>query len=269
MSKPVQAAITGRARREERRGEKKGILGKLASGRRIIDTGRPGYDWITLDDGTIHQAINLKVSHLGGNEVRIVAKPNREGDYEVIGLDTGRALDSLGDAATTAATSPHTHNVANTALYDPVSTRRLLAGLVYHQSGDDPLLIRLYPFSYDDGNAYFPGGILDLTGYRPVSADKIAWVKIGFNIMDNAPMAVTGPEYDEIETIGYPELVAGEFPGLALCGVLLGNGQTTTPVEDDFLDIRPWIQSPGPAEKLYLHATYNGLGGVLGGALGS
>lgn len=240
MRKVIQRAITSRAYRDAHRDERKGVLGKIVGGKRVIETGRPGYHWITLDDGTIHEAINLEVSHMGGNEVRIVAKPNGQGVYEVIGLDMARALAALGTAATTAGSSPHSHNVPDTGQYDPVSSRRILEGLVYHRTGDPALTFRVYPFPYDNGRSFFSGGDpIDLTAYRPTSAFTQAWVKVGIDQATNQLIAARGTEYPNTDVIGYAELVATGLTGLALAGIRLTNGQTTVPLPTDFLDLRP------------------------------
>jgi hypothetical protein len=242
VSKHLQEAKTKRAEREARRGEKKGVLGKIVSGRRVIDTGRPNYDYITLDDGTIHEAINLRVPHLGGNEVRIVVKPNQQGVYEVQGLDTGRAIATLGAAAGTAQTGKHSHNIPNSGLYDPVSTRRLLDGLVYHRSGDPDLVVYVNAFSYDYAGQkrYWPGGIKNLQAYCPVTGSRQGFAKIGIDPVTNSIVVVQGGEYVLTQTIGQTELAQIPFTNyIPLCGVRLLDTQAA-PGPSDFLDCRPW-----------------------------
>lgn len=253
MSKQVQRSITGRFARESRRSVKTGTLGKIVGTARVIETGKPNIHYVTLDDGTVTEAINLKVSHLGGNEIRIEVKPGKGGRYEVIGLDTERALDTLGAAAAAAGTPAHSHNILNTALFDPVSHRRILEGLVYHHQGDDPLLLRIAGFPYDGGSSYFPDNSINLSApvdYRPTSADTKRWVKVGIDLSTNLPLVAAGPEMGSTVLTGYTDLVGIAFSGLALFGVLLRYGQTTTPALEDFLDLRPGYGDTADADHV-------------------
>lgn len=264
MGKDLQQAITARAQREQHRGEKKGVLGKIVSGRRVIDTGRPNFDYITLDDGTIAEAINTRVAHLGGNEVRVVVKPNQQGINEVIGLDTLRAIDTLGAAAGTAQAAKHSHNVPNSGLFDPVSTRRMLDGLVYHRSGDPDLVVYVNAFSYDYAGQkrYWPGGIQNLQSYCPVNANRQGWAKVGINPVTNSIVVIASAEYVLTQSIGATELAQIPFTNyLPLCGVRLLDTQAA-PGPDDFLDCRPWTTG---VRLLRKHWEVNGMAAAFQG----
>ncbi len=248
MSKQVQRAITNRHLRDKEHGVRYGVLGKVSGSRRIYETGRPNYVYVTLDDGTIAEALNLAVSWLGGDEIRVKCRPNTLGVLEVEGLDL-RTVEALGRAAQLARTPPHSHNVANTALYDEVSTRRLLEGLVYHKAGDPALTLRIVGFPYDQGRKYFPDSALNLlspTDYRPTTLNMQAWVKVGVDQSTNLPVAARGAEYANTATLGYAELVAVALPegSSALAGVRLTQGQTAAPTFSDFLDLRSGFGAP-------------------------
>jgi hypothetical protein len=212
------------------------------------------YHYVRVVQGsetTVIAAINLTVGRIPDQAV--IVDRTQTGEHVVVGLDE----ESLGDFAGSAApyvggAGIHTHRIGF-GNEDMVEGRRLEPGLVH---ADDALTVYIEPFHYvwQTVRKYWPGGLLDLTSYRPATANTWRWVLVCVAPSDNSATAVAGTDYSTISELTDDILADISAPGLIpLDGVKLREGQTSIDEEDDFACARPIITglgSPGSGDSL-------------------
>lgn len=196
--------------------------------------GKPGYTWVRVTSGdgvTVVPAINHVVANKP--DVPVWVEPNEGGVYEVTRI---RAEDFL--VFSGGATLPNT-SAAPTA-NAPTTARRLVPGLVVHESG---LTVRIQAFHYRYGvqSRYYPGGTLDLTSYVPTTSNRQVWCKVGVDPVSNSAVAVAGGEQVATVPLLDEALAAVDFSlYIPLAGVKLKTGDTSLASAARFADCRPW-----------------------------
>jgi hypothetical protein len=230
----------------ERYGERYGFLGKIVSGSYVVETG-DGRVWVTLEDGTALKAINKKVARKPG--IKVVVKPNRDGEMEIAGLQSAQTVASAGNngsAVSNLETPPHQHFIGS-GLEDPVESRRFMPGLLHAFSGLT-LYIEAFPFRYNGVDYRWPGGPYDISGDLPATTDYWAWVKVGINPATNTAVADTSTEKPLRSLLQLSDLDAIDFAtaGYIPCGgVIVQEGQTAGPLEADFAESREFLNAGG------------------------
>jgi hypothetical protein len=221
-------------------GERFAVFGKIVSGAWVIETG-DGRVWITLDDGTAIEAVNNAVARLPG--LKIIAKPNRDGDMEIIGVQSAITQQSTGQSNVPAIQAPPHRHFLGSGNEDPVESRRFMPGLLHAFSGLT-VYIESFAFRHNGVDYRWPGGSYDLTGNLPVTSGYWAWVKVGIDPATNTAVATTGTEVVLRASLSLALLDAIDFAtaGYIPCGgVIVQEGQTAGPLEADFAEAREFL----------------------------
>lgn len=181
-----------------------------------VDEEEPGRVLVTLDDGTVTQAIHDAGPRVGGLDVRMV---ERDGELIVIGVDSVKAREWMGDASQAISPSTPYHHHNDPSLWDDVGLRRFLPGQVHVSSG---MVVAIEPFFYPYAgtDVYYPGGTLDLSAYQPITADTWSWVKVGVDPATNTSIGMAGAEFSDLVPLG-PELLEDiDFAAYITCGAV-------------------------------------------------
>jgi hypothetical protein len=228
----------------ERFGEKFGMYGKQVAGSWVIETG-DGRVWVTLDDGTVIRAVNNAVARLPG--LKIIVKPNRDGEMEIIGVQSAITQQSTGQSNVPAVQAPPHRHFIGSGNEDPVEDRRFMPGLLHASSGLT-LYIESFAFRHNGMDYRWPGGSYDITGDLPVTAGYWAWIKVGIDPATNTAVADTSTEVPLRALLQLSDLDAIDFAtaGYIPCGgVIVQEGQTAGPLESDFAESREFLNVGG------------------------
>lgn len=249
------------AERRKRDGELYGTLGRSIAGVYEFKTSR-GTWYVTLDNGTIDECINNKTVL---KPIPVILKRNRAGQLEVTDLQVDKALEMVsGDhrKLSTLLTPIHDHSIAG-GNPDPVESRRFMPGLLHASSG---LTVYIEGFAYrwNGQDKRWLGGSMNLltpVDYRPSTASTHAWVKVGIDPETNTPVAIEGDEYPLAVTLTSDQLDAIDFATdnyIPVGGVQLSQGQTDSPLEDDFMEARQIINAGAGATFNNIQTDANG-----------
>lgn len=197
------------------------------------------WNWITLRDGTPHEAINLSVERSPG--LHILITRTESGVYQVEQVDATRADTAAEGQAPPFNVPPHTHELG-LGLDDPVSPRRIKVGLVTVGTG---LVVNIGPFLYEYQGEWFAVGdsTIDLTAFLPGTAGTHAWCLIYYDPVTQSVNAALGDEFSIVIPLNLADLVDIALPddALPLAGIALSEGMTTINEERLFVDARLWI----------------------------
>lgn len=221
-------------------GERFGMFGKQVASQWIIETG-DGRVWVTLDDGTAIRAVNNTVARIPG--LKIIVKPNRDGEMEIVGVQSAITQQSTGQSNVPAIQAPPHRHFIGSGNEDPVESRRFMPGLLHAFSGLT-LYIESFAFRHNGVDYRWPGGTYDITGDLPVTAGYWAWVKVGIDPATNTAVAGTSTEYPLRVLLSLADLDAIDFAtaGYIPCGgVIVQEGQTAGPLEADFAESREFL----------------------------
>lgn len=199
----------------------------------------PSWNYVTLSDQTIAQAINVSVGRRPRLPVWLDKDPG--GTLYVVGVNLIQALQFLGDEAPSLGVGQHSHEIGY-GYDDPVSTRRITSGLVQVYSGMT-VYVRPFLYEYDGVNYAFSGGYLDLTAEVPASASTKVMCIVWFDPVTVALGATSGDEVSVLSLFTLTDLAEVALSGdvLPLAGVTLREGQTEITQESDFMDGRLWL----------------------------
>jgi hypothetical protein len=203
--------------------------------------GSPGYVWVRIEDGqerTVTQAWNeAKVEFIPDLPIRVKRDKTRR---VVIGMDSA-APDFLGDAIGLIGTGE-----PGSGKMQPISARRLLDGLIgVHPDGGKQVYVYPFAYNYDGIDYYYSGGTLDLTSYWPTTGNK-RWIKLGFDPVAAAPVAVAGSDFTPLADIPESNLAEIAFDGyFSFAGVQVIGDQSGVISERQFTDFTPWRSGAG------------------------
>jgi hypothetical protein len=204
-----------------------------------VDGKHPAWNYVTLSDRTIAQAINVSAGRLPRMPVWLDRDP--AGVLYVVGVNLTQALQFLGDQAPSMGVGQHSHEIGF-GYDDPVSTRRISVGLVQVSSG---MTVYVRPFLYEyNGVVYaFSGGFLDLTAEIPASASTKVMCIVWFDPVTQVLGATSGDEVSVLSLFTLTDVAAVPLSGdvYPLRGVTLREGQTAITEEKDFVDARLWL----------------------------
>jgi len=219
----------------------------------ILVPNRPNHCYVSLGaegDQGVTIARNLGAPRIAWVPIRL---KREQGELLIEGLDPtpGRLEAFFGGEAAPGNVSYHTHKIGSGLEYE-VEALRLQPGRVRAAGGMD---VYIEAFRYYVGGAWqtWEGGTLDLTAYRPSTADKWAWVLVGINPNTNAAIAVTGDEYD-VETELTADLIDDiDFGDYIPCGAVKVR-EDDTAVTDiaDYADAHGWF---GDGSRTFLGLT--------------
>lgn len=173
------------------------------------------------------------------SQVPVIVHKASSGDYEIVRINTRKATELFGEAAS---------HFASTQIFGELSTTvwpsdRLKPGRVRLYE-EDTLTVWIEPFWYlhEDVPKFWPGGTLDLTSNVPGTANMQRWVKVGVDPATNTALAEDGADYPIM--LSMPESLLADilFTDNVPCGgVILKNGQTAITDFRTLADCRVWI----------------------------
>lgn len=207
--------------------------------------GKPAaWCYVTIMSGhdiTVSTAI-CRLPHVGGLEVYV--SKDLDGNRVVTGAVESSLIEVTDNTNTAGLVTQHTHAIGSGLEY-PIEERRLNEGRV-HPTSPASLSVRVEPFDYVylGMRKYYAGGTLDLTSYRPGTANQHRWVLVGLNPTDSTLTAESGTATASSIPLTRATLASITFDGLIpLAGVKLKNGQTSISAESSFAAARPiaWI----------------------------
>ncbi len=209
---------------------------------------------VTFQDGTVHEAINTKVTARPGLTV-LVDRDVRTGELYIVGTDPERQIQLLGSGAPNYEVPPHTHQVGF-GNEDPVEPRRFLPGLMHAYSG---LTVQVESFRYltlAGAPARCAATLVDLTSARPSTSGYHAWVKVYWNPSTSAFGTVTGTEYSLTVPLTEVELDAVSIPAdcYEIGALQMWQGQSAIEEEKYFSDPRIFLQRRLDALRVDLQA---------------
>lgn len=204
--------------------------------------GWPGYVYVRINpnaDGetiTVHKAVNHSVGLIP--DLPIWLERNEEGILVVSGVRISEYLQMSGGGRTGATVGPHTHEPGG-GMVDPVSERRITAGLVYATGSGLVLGVRPFAYRYRGSDKKFVGGTVDITSLMP-DANYWRWVKICLDPASNSIVTLAGDPISVntnltdamLDGISAPEYIP-------LAGAKLRSGATSL-TEGTIVDRRPW-----------------------------
>lgn len=173
-------------------------------------------------------------------DMPVLLERTETGEWEIKRVDTVIAQTFAGDAAVAYHTEWHTHDELTYGLWDWVSMRRLLGGVI---GADTGLTVKTYGdlfYVYGGEHRYLAEDTaIDLTAYQPAAAIDWCWVKVGLDPDAGALVAVAGADQAQFLALNLSALddipFAGYFP---LGGVKL-RGDATAIYDTDCFDCRP------------------------------
>jgi hypothetical protein len=238
----------------EARSLERAKVGKVVPGGYIVDVAdMPGKIYVRIEKNggiSLTTAINrgspIAISDNDDENVVWLRRDPKSGDYEVV-----RRMDIVDvDQPVKAFTMPpHTHNKPGN--YDPVSSIRILPGLVQRKASGLTVLVRQFVYKSGSGYAFFPQSNFDLTSYLPATDYYHAWVVVGFDPGTATLTAQTGTEYPTTTELDESHIEAMAISFIPLMAIKLKNGQTQPPTYADMIDMRNWFATteiaPGDA----------------------
>ncbi len=218
-----------------------GYVGRYINGAWEFEVkGRPHWWWVRivrgLNDVTISQALNINAVIGRDPTIPVLIGSDIDGNAYILSVRQSAAAEQLAGKAPPSVEAARSETIA---------ARRLLPGLVY-PSAD--LTVRMEPcfYRWGDTDGYYPGGTLDLTGYRPSTPGKACWVKVGIDPTTNALVATKGADHLQVIPLSMADLAAIDFSGkIPSTGVRLVYGQTAFTNAADFVDCRLWLSGTG------------------------
>jgi len=200
------------------------------------------YARLNGDTQSVIEALNLKVQLRPDMPVRV--RRNEGGVWEVVDAYPQEVSEALGTAAPAMNRPP----ADGDAVQETVGARSYKPGRV-RLSDAGGLLVYVEPFDYwwDGARKHFPGGAIDLTSYRPTPANHYAWVQIYVEPDTNTLSAQTGTARalrSLLTTDDRMNINIGS--GIPVDAVVLRQGQTDAPRENDFAFSRTLLQWRGP-----------------------
>lgn len=195
-------------------------------------SGRTNYMYVRLNGETanVQEALNLKVQWRPDMSVRV--RRNEAGAWEVIDVYPQETSSALGNAAA----AMNRPAADGDGVQETVAGRNFKPGRV-KLSGTDNLTVRVEPFDYwyRGARVAYAGGTLDLASNRPSTGGYYAWVQIYVDPATNALAAATGTEYALKTFLTSAERTAIDIgDGVPVDAVILQEGQTSAPTENDF-----------------------------------
>lgn len=181
------------------------------------------------NNGAVTEALCRKVVPYWN--LPVLLSVNKSGRYVVEETDPDRIdmFTSGSDAGQLGGfdTAPHTHSSG--ALTDPVPNSRLNDGRVVWRNGNDGSYgLYINPLFYSDStgkDAYWPGGVIDLTNYLTVTSGQKQWIKVGIDITTGAATAIAGTAVATPVYLDETDLASINFaPNDPLAGVLITYG---------------------------------------------
>lgn len=241
--------VTLKKRDEQKEDNREFIKGVIASYQgNVTVPDRPNMCYVkelNLDEAGPFPILNIVTAHVENLRVLIgwTAKPPF-GQRAIIGIDDADM--ELGNNGSNFNLPAH----ANSHLYfdenikgtDPVSTYQGSLQLLktIQSSG---LVVQVNPLTYvnNDSYVYFPGQLIDLTSYVPVTANKNVFVLLSLRKQTNSIVVTTGLE----TTIGItPPKVDIPDNNIPSSYILLQTSQTSIDFTTDFIDSRSFLASP-------------------------
>lgn len=173
------------------------------------------------------------------SQVPVIVRKASGGDYEIVRINTRKATELFGEAAS---------HFASTQVFGELSTTvwpsdRLKPGRVrLYEEGTLTVWIEPFHYLHEDTPKFWPGGTLDLTANVPGTANMQRWVKVGIDPDTNTAVAEDGDDYPIMLTLSESLLSDILFTDDIPCsGVILKNGQTAIADFRAFADCRLWI----------------------------
>lgn len=173
------------------------------------------------------------------SEVPVFVRRDAGGDYVVTRINTRKATERFGEAAS---------QFASTQIFGELSTTvwpsdRLKPGRVrLYEEGTLTVWIEAFHYLHEDAPKFWPGGLLDLTSNIPATANMQRWVKVGVDPATNTAVAEDGDDYPAMLTLPQDLLADILFTDNIPCGgIVLRNGQTAITDFRAFADCRVWI----------------------------
>lgn len=204
-----------------------------------VDGKHPSWNYVTLSDQTIAQAINVNAGRIPRLPVWLDKDPS--GNLFVASVNHTQTMQFLGDLAPGVGAGQHSHELGY-GYDDPVSSRRITVGLVQVSIG---MTVYVRPFLYEyDGVVYaYSGGYIDLTAEIPATASTQVMCIVWFDPVTLALGATSGSEVTDGTLVTLADVAAVTLSGdvIPLAGVTLRNGQTAITEEKDFVDARLWL----------------------------
>lgn len=211
-------------------------------GFQLLVSGASAYCYVTMNDGGVIKALYKGVSLIANLPVLVEFKKGQPPC--VIGPDHIATPEFMGEDVPLPTVGVHSHRF-KFGNVDFVEGLRFDPGLVYPEVSLGGVSMRVNPCVYEYLGVVkvFPGGVIDLTDYVTVTADKHAGVIVGIDVTTNELTAATGDDYDPDVALNPEVALATAFPdGKPLCMVDLSEGQTTAPAfPDDFIDLRNFV----------------------------
>lgn len=205
---------------------------------------RPHYIFVRVERGSgqsVVQALNKGVQETYDYPIKLRRMTNNE--MAAVEPDDDRAAAFVSEGSAGLGTHPHDHGFGSGNL-DMIDTRRIRRGLVHPHEG---LIVYIEPFTYfyNGGEQDWTGGTIDLTSYRPSTANAWCWVKVGVDPATNTAVAAAGDAQLQGIPLEEHQLADIDFADyIPIGGVKLRNGQTTIANAMDFADRRIWFGGP-------------------------
>lgn len=210
------------------------------------DPDNPLYVWVRIggDPRHVARANNIQGVPPDPNMPVRVGIPPGMNELHILGVGEDAAL-ILGGKVPGVVT-PHTHEVG--AMWDPVSIRRIKAGMVGPKklAGAYTMSVYINPFMFIHNGSLgqWPGGWLDLTANVPATSGKRRWVLIGVDPATSQAVTINGADYGLPIKLTMDQLAAIDPGGMIpLAGVNLHYGITAIDRDSYFLDARALFES--------------------------
>jgi hypothetical protein len=224
-----------------------GRLGK--PGGAVVVTARPGYLYVRLSSEggqNVVIARNDGVPRLYDLPVWLELEHNT---YVISGVDGTRLEAFIGTADSGGGgVGYHTHRIGSGLEYE-VEALRLEPGRVKPVAG---MTVSINQFRYWTGSAWqtYPGGLLDLTSYKPSASGTQAWVLVGINPATNTAVAVTGAEYSTFTPLTLELLDDISFDSyIPIVGIRVRADDTAVSDMNRYASAQAWLDYPAAASS--------------------